>query len=54
MYSTTVKVFGLAARSSRTAATMKMVEVTPDSTFTRTGVPSFSLNTPNQGKKAPS
>ena len=28
--------------------------VTPDSTLTRTGVPSFSLKTPNQGMNAPS
>ena len=36
------------------AATMKMVETTPDITFTRTGVPSLALKTPNQPANAPS
>ena len=33
---------------------MNAVETTPESTFTRTGVPSRALNTPNQPANAPS
>ena len=46
------KVSASLLESSRTAATMKMVEGTRGITFTRTGVASLSLNTRNQGEKA--
>src|SRR4051794_15559520 len=35
-------------------ATQKMLDATPDMTLTRTGVPSFLLNTPKNGKNEPS
>ncbi len=53
-YSTTVKVLAFDPVLSSTAAIMKIVDTTPDSTFTRTGVPSLALNLPKNGKNAPS
>ena len=40
--------------SSEIATTQKTVDVIPDMTLTRTGVPSFLLKTPKYGKNAPS
>ncbi len=54
MFSTTPKTAASLPCRRFTAATMKMVEVIPDMTFTRTGVPNRWLKTPNQPMNAPS
>ena len=54
MSSTTTN-FAFAPPLNAASATMqKALETIPDMTFTRTGVPSFLLNTPKNGKNAPS
>ena len=41
MFSTTPNAFAAPPDSSRTAATMNAVAITPESMFARSGVPSF-------------
>src|SRR5690242_11283014 len=55
MSRTTVNAFAvLWCFKSSIAVMQKMLDAIPDMTFTRTGVPSFLLNTPKNGKNAPS
>ena len=53
-YSTTLNVLALEPVLRNSAAIMNTVEVIPDITFTRTGVPSMALNTPKYPGAAPS
>ena len=54
MLSTTRNAASVPPWKIATAETMNAVAITPDMTFTRTGVPSRRLNTPNHPQKAPS
>ena len=52
--STTTNVESAPLLKNATATIMKMLDTTPDITFTRTGVPRRWLKTPNHGNQPPS